>query len=239
MTSVDIVLPIYWGNISQLEPGVDQLVKYFRENLKDYDWCILISVNGKNADQILDLSKKLSRKYKEVKYIYTEAGGKGVGVLSGWRHSKADIMAYMDIDLSTDLSSFRGLIKSIEDGYDISVGSRYHPESDATRSFYRLIFSKLYLIFFYKFLLGVKCNDAQCGFKAVNRRVVDNIVPLVKDTDFFFESELLYCAYKKRYKIKEVPIKWRENNFSSVNIMKTIPKFIKNVFRLKFSKIPE
>jgi len=235
--TIDVILPVYRGNIHQLELGVDKLVKHFRENLKNYHWQILISVNGSGAESILDLSKKLCRRYKEVKYIYSEQSGKGIGVLNGWKHSKADIRSYMDIDIATDLSSFKLLIQAIEDGYDISIGSRYHPESKARRSFYRLILSKVYLLVFYRMLLGVKVNDAQCGFKAVNERVVRELVPLIKDNGFFFESELLYYAYKRGFKIKEVPIIWKEVEFSSVNTLKTIPNFIKNVIRLKKSEI--
>ena len=235
--TVDIILPVYCGNINQLENSVKDLVSYFRKNLRDYHWQILLSVNGKNADEILKLSKRLSRIYKEVEFIYTEQGGKGVGVMSGWKHSKAHIRAYMDVDLATDLSCFRNLIRAIEDGYDISIGSRYHSESNIKRTLHRRLLSKVYLLFFYRFLLGVKCSDAQCGFKAVNEKVVKEIVPLVKDTGFFFESELIYLASKKEFKIKEVPIKWREVEFSSVNVIKTIPNFIKNVIRLKFSKV--
>lgn len=236
--TVDVILPIYWGNINQLEGSVNELVDYFRKNLKDYHWQILLSVNGKNADNILNLSKRLARKYKEVKYIYTTESGKGIGVLSGWKHSKANMRAYMDVDLATDLYCFRGLINAIEDGYDIGVGSRYHPESNVRRTFYRWLLSKAYLLLFYRLLLGVKVNDAQCGFKVVNERVVREIVPLVKDTRFFFDSELLYYAYKKGFRIREVPIKWHEVEFSSVNTIKTIFNFIKNVIRLRFSKIP-
>ena len=236
-TTVDIILPVYRGNITQVEPGVNKLIQYFRENLKNYSWKIVISVNGSGADEILSLSKKLSKKYKEVVYVYTESGGKGNGVFNGWQHSKADVRTYMDIDLATDLDSFRPLVEAIEKGYDIAVGSRYHPQSIALRTIFRLVLSKVYLLLFFKWILGVKCNDAQCGFKAVNKRVTDDIIPLVKDRDFFFESELLYYAYKKGFKIKEIPIKWREAEFSSVNTTKIIPKFIKNVIRLKFSKV--
>jgi len=235
--TVDIILPVYRGNITQLELGVDQLVKYFRENLKDYSWKVVISVNGSGANEVLNLSKKLSKKYKEVVYIYTENGGKGNGVFNGWQYSKADIMTYMDLDLATNLDSFRPLVKAVEEGYDIAVGSRYHPQSIALRTILRLILSKVYLLLFFKWILGVKCDDAQCGFKAVNKKVVDDIIPLVKDRDFFFDSELLYYAYKKGLKIKEIPIRWREAEFSSVNTVKIVPKFIKNVIRLKFSKI--
>jgi len=237
-TTVDVILPIYWRNIDQLAPSVEYLVSYFRHHLRDYSWRILLSVNGKNPDQILEKCKQLSQHYKEVTFVYTPQGGKGVGVFNGWEHSTATIRAYMDVDLAADLRSIRPLLRAVEDGYDLSIGSRYHPQSEIHRDFFRLLLSRVYLFAFYRFFLGVPCRDAQCGFKAVNSRVVKELVPLVKDRAFFFESELLYLAYKKGYRVKEIPLVWHESSFSSVNMVKTVPNFLRNVWRLKTSPLP-
>lgn len=237
-TTVDVILPIYWRNIDHIGPSVEKLVTYFRLHLRDYSWRIVLSVNGGNADQIIQKCKELSRHYKNVTHVYTPRGGKGEGVFYGWEQSTADIRAYMDVDLATDLRSFRPLIQAIKEGHDISIGSRYHPESNIRRDFFRLFLSRVYLLLFYQFFLGVPCRDSQCGFKAVNARVVKELLPLVKDRGFFFESELLYLAYKKGYRIKEVPITWSEGGFSSVNMVKTVPHFIKSVWRLKTSPLP-
>src|SRR3989338_8195073 len=101
--SVDIILPVYYGNLNEMGESIKKQVQSYSILLRDYKWNIIISINGPNAYDIIKLSKKLCKKYKNVKYLYTEVSGKGSGVINGWLKSKADIRVYMDIDLSVDL----------------------------------------------------------------------------------------------------------------------------------------
>lgn len=236
--SVDIILPVYYKNFNELEESIKKQINFFKKVLEDFKWKIIISINGKNCEKIISLSKKLSKKYKEVDYLYSKNAGKGVGVINGWIKSKAEIKAYMDVDLATDIKDFKRLIDPILKGYDISTGSRYHKKSQIKRNFFRRIISIIYHLILLKLILGIKkYKDAQCGFKAVNKKFVDNILPLVKDRNWFFESEMMYFAEKKGFKIIEVPIKWKESKKSSVNLKKAIPEFFIKTIKLKFRKI--
>ena len=237
MKTVDIILPVYFGNLNELEESIKTQVELYNKILKNYKWNVVISINGKNAEQIIDLSKKLSKKYKNVKYLYTGIPGKGSGVINGWVKSNADIRVYMDIDLAVDLKCLPELIKKIEFGYDISIGSRYHKDSKVKRSFKRKLISIFYHLFLLKLILNTEYNDAQCGFKAINKRVAEKILPLVQDKNWFFESELLYIAQRKGMKIKEISIIWREGRFSSINLLKVIPQFFIKIIKLRFRKL--
>jgi predicted glycosyltransferase involved in capsule biosynthesis len=115
MKSLDIVIPVYYGNIGELELNITRQVEFFRKNLANYNWRIVIAINGKNADAIINLAKKLGEKFKEVSYTYTETQGKGAGVIMTWESSNTDILTYMDIDISTRLDEFRNLLQGIED----------------------------------------------------------------------------------------------------------------------------
>jgi len=236
MKSVDIVLPAYYANIKELEPSVKTLLEFCRNKLKDYKWKIIISINGANADEIIALSKNLSKKYKGVVWLYTSEKGKGAGVINGWKNNKSDILSYMDVDLATDLSSFRNLIKQIENGYDVSIGSRYHKDSRIRRTLKRFLISRMYHGFFMKLVLGLKCSDAQCGFKAVSNKAAKILIPLIRDRHWFFETELLYIAQKKGLKIQEVPVTWGENEFSGTNMRKAIPHFFKKAILLRLRR---
>jgi len=238
MKSVDIVVPVYYGNLEELGRNIVKQVEFFRENLSDYNWKIVIAINGNNTDKIMALSKTLSRKYKEVIYIYTETAGKGAGVIAGWKVSDADILAYMDIDLSVELSDFRNLIKGVEDGFDICVGSRYIQGSEVKRSLKRKIVSFVYHKILLKLFLNVKFTDGQCGFKAITKLTAKKILPLVKDKVWFFESEMMYIAEKRGLKIKEIPVVWKETTIQSgINLRKVIPEFIKKIISLKLRKL--
>ena len=172
-----------------------------------------------------------------MRYLYTNISGKGAGVINGWLKSNADTRVYMDIDLAVDLKCLQDLIKKIEEGYDISIGSRYNKLSKVKRSFKRKVVSIFYHLFLLKIILGTKYNDAQCGFKAINEETAEKILPLVHDRKWFFESEFLYIAQRKGMKIKEIPIIWNEGRFSSVNLLKTIPEFLIKTIKLRFRKL--
>lgn len=235
--SVDIVLPVYHGNLNELEDSVKKQLDYFKSGLRNYKWKIVISVNGKNAQEIIALSKSLSKKYRNVAYLYTKIPGKGSGVINAWSKSNADICVYMDIDLSVDLRCLPNLIKKIESGYDISIGSRYHRNSIIKRSFKRKIVSMFYHLFLLKVILNAKYKDAQCGFKAISKSAVKKIIPYVRDKNWFFESELLYIAQRKGMKIMEIPVIWTESRFSSVKLLRVVPEFLLKTIMLRLRKL--
>ncbi|MGB9880459.1 MAG: glycosyltransferase family 2 protein, partial [Anaerolineae bacterium] len=139
--------------------------------------------------------------------------------------------------LSTDLSAFPPLINSLIDSeYDVAIGSRLKKGAQVQRGLKREIISRIYNLMI-KVMFFNKFSDAQCGFKAVTRRAVREIVPLIKDQDWFFDSELLLLAERLGYKIYEVPVKWRDDPDSRVNIVNTAWEDIKGLFRVRFSNI--
>ena len=238
MTKVDIMLPVYQGNLHEIKPSIEKQVSFFSKALRNYDWKIVLAINGKNPEKVIELAKSLNKKYPRVWYSYVEQPGKGSGIIHSWSRSKADIISYMDIDLSTNIKDFPNLISQIEKGYDISIGSRYHPKSKVIRSFKRTFVSVGYHKFFAKIVLGAKdYTDSQCGFKAINQKVVKKLLPLVKNRSWFFESEMLYIAQRKGFKIKEIPVTWKESEFSGIKLYKAIAEFIKSSIELRFRRI--
>ena len=139
----------------------------------------------------------------------------------------------MDVDLSTSLEHLGELIGSIADqGYDIAVGSRLMPQSRTTRSLNREIISRIYNVFI-KAVLFTRFSDAQCGFKAISRKAVEQIIPQVADQSWFFDTELLVLAEKRGYRIKDIPVVWVEDDDSRVKIVQTGWDDIKGVVRLR------
>jgi glycosyltransferase involved in cell wall biosynthesis len=159
--------------------------------------------------------------------------GRGRAIKKAWQESKTDVVSYMDVDLSTQLEHFPSLINSLKNkSFDIAIGSRLLPKSVVEkRTLKREIISRCYnllirLIFFTKF------SDAQCGFKATTRQVVDNLVPYILDNEWFFDSELLIVGEKAGYKIYEEPVHWIDNPGSTVKVMKTATGDLKGLWRL-------
>jgi hypothetical protein len=143
----------------------------------------------------------------------------------------------MDVDLSTDLSNLKPLVKSLtEKKFDIAIGSRLLPDSEVKdRPLKREILSRGYNILI-KLLFQVHFSDAQCGFKAITQKVVRNLLPQIKDNAWFFDSELLIVAEKLGYRIYEQPVKWVDNPGSTVRVLKTVYGDLAGLFRLFITK---
>lgn len=227
----DVVIPVY-NEEQQLRDSVLKLRNFLKDNLK-IPWQIIIADNG-STDGTLKLAQELGKECPEVKGIHIEQKGRGRALRRVWLESQSDIVSYMDVDLSTDLSAFPPLIGAIVQGYDIAIGSRLSSGAKVKRSLKREIASRVYNIII-KLIHQTHFSDAQCGFKAISRKAAQDLLPLVKDNEWFFDTELLILAGKKGYRIKEIPVKWVEDPGSTVKVLRTAYKDIKGLLRLKFS----
>ncbi len=228
--TLNIVIPAY-NEVSELAASVHTLADYLRAHMSDVPWHITIADNA-STDGTLTIAKKLSRENSGISYVHLWEKGRGRAVKKVWREDASDIQAYMDVDLSTDLKHFPPLVRSLMQGYDIAIGTRNSDRSRVSgRSFLRTVTSKTYMLLI-KLFFRVHFTDAQCGFKAVTRRVVDEMLPAVRDNEWFFDTELLILAEKLGYKIYEEPVTWIDNPGSTVRVMKTAQGDLFGLWRL-------
>ena len=194
----------------------------------------MIADNG-STDATLDIAQRLSRELQNVSYIRLDKRGRGRALKRAWTESKADIVAFMDVDLSTELEALPGLIRAVDvEGYEIAMGSRLAKGAVVTRrSFRRELLSRVYSLTT-RAIFQCGFRDAQCGFKAVTRRVADEVVPLVENTGWYFDTELLIIAEKNGYPIRELPVKWTDDLDSRVNVAATAVEDIKGLLRMRF-----
>src|SRR3989344_3356772 len=122
MKKVEIVIPIYYGNANEIESSIKTQIEFYNKNLNNYNWKIIIGINGPK-EGILEKVEHLSKKYKNVTYDYIEKQGRGKTLSKTFVNSKADFICYMDVDLSTDLEALPRMLKGLEEGYDLVVGS--------------------------------------------------------------------------------------------------------------------
>ena len=233
MTKLDVVLPGL-NEEEGLENTVQTLSSFMRENMSQYQWRILIADNG-STDATQDIGRRLARESERVEYLRLERRGRGRALKQAWTQSDADVVAYMDMDLSTDLERLPPLVSAVaEGGSDVAIGSRLKRGAQVVgRSPKREFISRCYsLIFRTMFLTGFR--DAQCGFKAVGRRVVEDVLPLVKDTGWFFDTELLILCEKNGYSVEEIPVRWVDDPDSRVRIVSTAYEDLKGLARLRF-----
>lgn len=226
---VDVLLPVY-NEEHILEKSVCSLRDFLTESCNHFNWVITIGDNA-SEDNTLAVARDLEKRYEDVRVYHLPQKGRGRMVKHAWQKSEADILSYMDIDLSTDLDAFPPMIDAIVDGYDIAIGSRQYRGADVDRSLRREIISRGY-IWVLKLFLGFPFTDAQCGFKAASKKTVTELFPHIKDDEWFFDTELLYIAHKEGYRVKELPVRWIEDRDSRVKILRTAWLDIKGVFRM-------
>lgn len=196
------------------------------------DWEIVIAENG-SSDGTQLVADALAREYAKVRVNHFRERGRGGALKRTWLESDADILCYMDADLSTELEALPALIQPlVGNGYEVATGSRLLRPELTTRCFKREFTSRAYNLLL-KNMLGVSFSDAQCGFKAITRLAATKLLPQVEDTGWFFDTELLALAEKQGYRIFELPVRWVERDKSHVRMFSTARADLAGLFRLR------
>ena len=233
--TVDVVIPVF-NEEKALPRNIVILADFLKANLRN-PWQIIIADNA-STDNTRSVSEMLTERYSGINYLHIPQKGRGRALKAAWLDSTADIVSYMDVDLSTDLSYFPTLVGSLEEGYQVAIGDRLGKGSRVTRSLKREFISRGYNLLI-KSMFFVPFQDAQCGFKALTRKTAQAILPHIKNDNWFFDTELLIIAAKRGYKINSVPVKWDDDPTSTVHITSTATEDIKGLLRLRFGGIPK
>ena len=237
MASVEVVIPVL-NEERALPECIATLRTFLSERMGEHSWRITVADNG-STDSTLAVAETLVREHPgEVHVIHLEQRGRGRALRRAWLESDADVVSYMDVDLSTDLESFPLLVEAIAiDGYHVATGSRLSRGSQTTRSPKREVVSRGYNLII-RALLWVRLADTQCGFKALSRAAAQALVPLIVNNHWFFDTELLLIAKKRRFRIREIPVSWREDPDSRVKIVRTALEDLRGLARLRFGGMP-
>lgn len=229
MTQILIVLPTF-NEEKILVHNTTKVLNYVKNHLPEYQWKIIIADNG-STDQTPKLAAQLAEKYNEINYFHIDLPGRGRALKKAWTENSADIYTYMDIDLAVNLTQLQALLLPlIKKQADIVTGSRYQKSSHVKRSLSRALLSRIYNLIL-RLALKLKIKDAQCGFKAINQKTVNQLVPQTKNTNWFFDTELLTLAQNNNFQIKEIAVQWIEprKRTSKVKIIATIYEYFKEI----------
>ncbi len=209
---VDFCLPVKDEEII-LEANAIKIYNHLNSQEVEYDWRIVILVNG-STDKSYEIGKELEKIYQDkFKATNIERGGKSLALKEYFRESDADILAFMDIDLAVSLDSITGLITPIIHGQaDLVIGSRLLPDSKIDRSNLREFGSKNYNRLS-RIIFKNDIRDLQCGFKAFKKELYLKIENLLQDDKWFFDTELVIFADYFGYRIKEIPVDWKESRY--------------------------
>jgi glycosyltransferase involved in cell wall biosynthesis len=235
MPTLQVVVPVY-NEQDALPRSIPELHDFLGQEHFPYEWRIVIADNA-SADDTPAVGRKLAESNPDtVEYMRIERKGRGYALKQAWSASDADVMSYMDVDLSTGLDAFPALIRAVaEGGYDVATGTRLHRRSKIDRSLQRTILSRGYNTLI-KAGFWTKFSDAQCGFKAIRREAARKLLPRIVDNNWFFDTELLILAEKMGYRIKDVPVRWVEDPDSRVKIGSTVTEDLRGLLRMRLNR---
>ena len=226
---LDVVVPVH-NEDADLAPCVRRLHAYLGEQLP-YTFRITIADNA-STDDTLRIAHDLAAELPDVTVVHLPAKGRGWALAQVWSTSDAPVLAYMDVDLSTDLAAFAPLVAPLLSGHsDIAIGSRLARGSRVVRGPRRELISRGYNLLL-RGTLAAHFSDAQCGFKAIRADVAKLLLPLVEDTGWFFDTELLVLAERSGMRIHEVPVDWVDDPDSRVDIVATALADVRGIARV-------
>jgi glycosyltransferase involved in cell wall biosynthesis len=227
--TVDVVVPVY-NEERILSQSVSRLHTYLSERFP-FTFRITIADNA-STDETLDIARRLAAELPEVTALRLGEKGRGRALHAAWSSSDAPVLAYMDVDLSTDLDAFLPLVAPLVSGHsDVAIGSRLVRSARVRRGLKREFVSRTYNRILH-LTLRARFSDAQCGFKAIRAERAAVLLPLIEDRGWFFDTELLVLAERSGLRIHEVPVDWTDDPDSSVAIVSTAIADLRGVGRL-------
>ncbi|MFD5164281.1 glycosyltransferase [Streptomyces hawaiiensis] len=226
---LDLVVPVF-NEETDLDPNVRRLHTYLCETFP-YPFRITVADNA-STDGTPRIAARLADELPAVEWLRLAEQGRGRALRAAWSRSSAPVLAYVDVDLSTGLTALLPLVAPLISGHsDIAIGTRLAPGSRVVRGPKREIISRCYNALLHS-ALAVDFSDAQCGFKALRRDVAEPLLPLVRDSQWFFDTELLVIAERAGLRIHEVPVDWVDDPDSRVDLLSTALADLRGIVRI-------
>ncbi|WP_030293479.1 bifunctional glycosyltransferase family 2/GtrA family protein [Streptomyces sp. NRRL F-5681] len=226
---LDVVVPVH-NEEKDLRPCVVRLHGHLARTFP-YPFRITVADNA-STDTTPAVTAALAAELPGVRSVRLEEKGRGRALRTVWAASDAPVLAYMDVDLSTDLNALLPLVAPLISGHsDLAIGSRLTRSSRVVRGPKREFVSRAYNLIL-RSSLATGFSDAQCGFKAIRREVAERLLPMVEDSGWFFDTELLVLAERAGLRIHEVPVDWIDDPDSTVHIVRTATEDLKGVWRV-------
>jgi glycosyltransferase involved in cell wall biosynthesis len=226
---LDVVIPVH-NEQETLERSVRRLHGFLATEL--HCTSRIVVADNASTDGTQAITRALVDELAPVTSLRLECKGRGRALRAAWSASDASVVSYMDADLSTDLHCLPALVGPLLSGHaEVAIGTRLAPGANVTRGLKRELISRTYNHLL-RVALRAGFSDAQCGFKAVRRDVLDELLADTRDQGWFFDTELLVGAERHGLRIHEVPVDWVDDSDSSVAIVSTALADLRGVARL-------
>jgi glycosyltransferase involved in cell wall biosynthesis len=226
---LDVTIPVF-NEEAALEGSLRLLHAYLSSTLP-HTFRITVADNA-STDGTLQAAERVARELREVTVVRLADKGRGNALRTVWLASPSPVLAYMDVNLATDLAALAPVVAPLISGHsDLAIGTRLTRSSRVVRGPWHEFISRGYNLLLH-WLMGAHFSDAQCSFKAIRADIARQILPHTVDNGWFFDTELLVLAEKCRLRVHEVPVDWTDDPNSSVDIVQTALSDLRGIVRL-------
>lgn len=211
---ITAIIPVF-NDRASLEKALPASIKVLEAITPRFE--IIVAEDG-SSDGSADMVREFSRKDPRVRLLHSDTRlGRGKALNRAISDAKGEIVCYYDVDLATNMQHIKELVSAIQNGADISTGSRLLPSSDTIRTGGREIASRSYN-FLVRFLLGSRIYDHQCGFKGFRRERILPLLDKIRSDHWFWDTEILVRAQILGYRVFEFPVHWRAGKGTTVRL---------------------
>jgi len=231
---ISLIIPAY-----NEEKNILRMLKKLRLLLKNEKdkWEILI-INDGSTDNTLGILKNYKPKFFKI-ISYKKNKGKGFAVKKGVKEATGDYICFIDSDLAYSFDNLKNLLSYLEN-FEVVIGSRnLETDNHENISTLRRIFGKGFNILS-NIILGYRIKDTQCGLKAFKKEAAERLFSKQTLNGWGFDTEILYLAKKKNYKIKEVRAVVLERygaQDSKINFLKDPIKMFLDLLKIRLNDI--
>lgn len=233
---LSVVIPAY-NEEKRLPKTLEQINKYLIKQNYDYE---IVVVSDGSKDKTAEVVRSLQPKIKNLKIIDNkENHGKGYVTRQGLMEAKGEYRLFTDADNSTSIDQIEKMWPEFGKGFDVVIGSRDIEGAilDPPQPWLRKVILGEGFKLYRKIILGLwRVEDTQCGFKCFTRKSTEKVLPKCKIDRFAFDPEILVLAKKAGFKIKEIPIIWKNDLESKVNF-KSIIKMALDMIKIRMNLI--
>ncbi len=236
---ISIVIPAY-NEEKRIGKTLEEYGKFFEEKKaeKEIDHFEIVVVLNACKDNTEKVVKTEMKKFKEIRYLNFERGGKGFAIIEGFKVAKGELIGFVDADMATKPDAYYDLIKNIGKNDGI-ISSRYVKGSivKPKQTFKRIAASRVFN-FLVRSLFMMSYRDTQCGAKVFKRAAAEKIVKDIGITEWAVDVDMMYIAKRNHLRIREFPTRWQDQAESKLNLKKSSTRMFFSILRLRLAYSP-
>lgn len=225
---ISVIIPVY-NEENRLKKAL-KIIFWFHRQQPNWEFIVVNDGSGDNTEKII-------KNYKFIKLIsYVQNQGKGYALKQGVKQATKPLVLLCDVDFSTPLTELAKLYQPMLKGVDIVIGSRKVKGAKITKhqSIWREWLGRQFTNLT-NWWLKTKVSDATCGFKLMKTSVAKKLFKLQQIKRWSYDAEILYLAKKLNFSVKEIPIIWKNDAKTKVNLFKDIIRSIVDLIRIKLT----